>query len=222
MFEQTSIIRFFLELFVTGFVLGLGPCIVSCGIILPYIAGTKRTWKEGLHAGMLFGIGRIVTYTFLGGLAGFASELIRILFFDGKMRYYLTLYGGFFILLLGLTILFSGIKQWRVCQWMHRWDHGSLFLAGVCVALAPCVPLIGVLSYLTLYAHNYIVGSIGGAAFGIGTLLSPFLIISGILGASANMVTSERVYSSWQKISGIVVIALAGMTIVRAIIMIRG
>ncbi|MFC1512430.1 sulfite exporter TauE/SafE family protein [bacterium] len=222
MFETNETLRQFLTgLFLTGLALGWGPCIVSCGVMLPYITGTKRGWWQGFRTMLIFSLGRLGAYIFLGGVAGFSGALISSLFYITKTKYYLQLYGGIFIFLLGLIIFISGVKDSRVCSFIHKWDQGNVFIAGLFVGLVPCAPLLAVLTYLILNTSNYMIGSLGGAVFGIGTILSPLLILGGTAGFIMKFIESERVYFSLRKISGALVMFLAVKTIISGYVMIR-
>jgi len=65
------------ELFLNGLALGLGPCMVFClPILVPFIAGTRRGWLEGLKATLAFSLSRLAAYTLLGLLAGLSGELL--------------------------------------------------------------------------------------------------------------------------------------------------
>ncbi|MFH1715203.1 MAG: sulfite exporter TauE/SafE family protein [Elusimicrobiota bacterium] len=212
---------FFVELFLTGLAMGWGPCIASSAVMLPYFAGTKRSWRAGLKAGLTFSFGRITAYIALGAIAGFSGQLLSTIVFISDVKYRIEVGGGIFIVFLGLTIILGGLTRWKVCDFIHRWDHGSIFVAGVLKGLLPCAPLVAVLSYLVLNAKNEIIGGLGAAAFGLGTLLSPFLILAGISGYVTKYIVNEKIYGFIQRICGSIVIYLGIKTIISGLIMMR-
>ena len=70
-------------------------------------------------------------------------------------------------------------------------------------------------------SHANIIGAIGGAVFGIGTMLSPLLILGGAFGYSVKFIQNEKFQKALKKISGIVVMYLAATTIISGIIMLK-
>jgi len=59
-----------LKLSAAGFTIGWGPCLAYMApILLPYIGATKKNWKEGLKAALLFSAGRLLALSLLGGVA---------------------------------------------------------------------------------------------------------------------------------------------------------
>ncbi|MFC1567143.1 sulfite exporter TauE/SafE family protein [bacterium] len=196
------------ELFITGLAMAWGPCLISCSIMIPYFAGTKKGFKHGVRGALLFSCGRLIAYIFLGALAGFSGELLSSLYYISNFRFKLQIGGGIFIFLLGLSIVFVSTKQSAICKFLHKWDHGSVFLAGIFLGLVPCAPLLAVLSYIVLHSTNHLVGGFQGFVFGLGTIFSPFLLLAGFATYFTKFISNEKLYFSFQKICGLVVMYL--------------
>ena len=141
--------------------------------------------------------------------------------FVSDIKYRIEIGGGIFIVFLGLTIILGGLTRWKICDFIHRWDHGSIFVAGVLKGLLPCAPLLAVLSYLVLNAKNEIIGGLGAFVFGLGTLLSPFLLLAGFAGYITKYISNDKLYGFIQRICGAIVIYLGVKTIIAGIIMMR-
>jgi len=213
------------SLFVTGILLGLGPCLVSCGpILLSYIAGTKKSPLEGLRSWFIFSVSRISIYIFLGGIAGFAgSELFRRFYWEPP-GYIIWLASGTFISLLGLLIFLGKTSNSKLCQALNESliqnDTKSLITLGILIGIFPCIPLIGIFSYITMVSTHYSQGIIMSASFGLGTLISPLIFLS-LLTTSIpklRLLREEKNLSIFQRICGIILFALGVHILVKTIV----
>lgn len=196
------------ELFIIGVAASFGPCLLFCSpVILPYIAATKRGWKEGLVAILAFSFARLVAYCLLGLLAGlFGGLLTRWLH---QFDYLIFLGGGIFILLLGLLIISGKEYHHHLCQVLRRYTvdssiKGSIML-GLVVGILPCLPFLGVLAFIALKTQNLWQGAFYGLAFGIGKLISP-LIPFGVLASvlPAGLIKNYRIYSFFSRLCGFI------------------
>jgi sulfite exporter TauE/SafE len=108
--------RLLLSLFLTGFFLGVGPCLLSCGPLLAsYIVATKNSSWGGLKTYFLFSLTRLVVYSFFGVLIGIFGQEILHRFFDSaflKIIFYLF---GIFVVILGLLLLFEKFPVLSCC-----------------------------------------------------------------------------------------------------------
>ncbi|MBU1026990.1 MAG: sulfite exporter TauE/SafE family protein [Candidatus Margulisbacteria bacterium] len=177
---------------IQGFVIGSGPCIIICApILLPYIAGTKRTWQEGLKATLVFSLTRLVVYTFMGGVVGYVGYYLFQLFQGQIWAKFLWVFAGLFIITLGGLIAFGkGIKN-PVCQMLQKQTLAnstkSMLFLGLVIGLSPCLPLLAVLTEIMFLAEKFYQGFLYGFAFGIGTVISPLLL----LGALAPLIPAK-------------------------------
>ena len=201
-----------LELFIAGLALGASRCALFCApILLPYVAGTKKGFKQGLNTTLTFCFFRLLGYVLLGALAGIAGGVI--VGFLGQYRQDIYLFGGSFLVVLGLFILIWD-KEPRVyfCKILHKYfiNRGffSMALLGFVVGISPCGPLLGVLAYIALISENIFQGAFLGLSFGLGTALITPLIILGVLASLLPKLIfkTPQIYKLFRRFCGILLI----------------
>ena len=166
-----------LYLALQGFFLGFGPCLLTCApIILPY-AGTKRTWQEGLFATLSFSLGRIIIYVILGGLFGYFGAFILKFYYSSGVYYYIQALLAVILILIGAAVLLGKETSFRFCGV----EEGNMFVVGILVAISPCLPLIGIMLEIALISKSFISGFIYSFFFGIGTVVSPLLLLGAVM-----------------------------------------
>ena len=91
-------------------------------------------------------------------------------------------------------------------------------LLGLMVGFAPCLPLIGLLTYIAFNARNALDGVFLGLSFGAGTLISP-LILFGCLAAGIPILLVKRplVYKLFIRGCGLVLMYVGIGMIIRAL-----
>ncbi len=169
-----------LKLLTGGFTMGWGPCLAyTAPLLLPYIGGTKASWRAGLRVGLMFSLGRLISLVILGALATVAFKTINR-FFPPTRSGYLHLVTALLMVTLGVLILLDkGFRipiggAWRK-RMLDRGDESMLFL-GFLVGLSPCAPLVAVLTYIACTAGNLASGALYALSFGIGTAFSAIAV----------------------------------------------
>ncbi len=207
------------SLFTQGILLGSGPCLLTCvPIVLPYIAATQKGWKEGLIAVLVFSSSKVLMYSLLGGLFGYiGSYLIQI---SPAVSRYLWIAGALLLIAIGLGLLFGKRHQNPMCKAMHV--HASsrslmnLFILGIVVGLSPCLPLTTALIQIALTSGGLFDGFLYGLAFGIGTAVSPLLIIGAVSGAvTSRIADNDRYFTTLNRLSGAILIAVGTFILFR-------
>jgi len=203
-----------ISILLQGFAVGSGPCMVICApILLPYIAGTKRNWQEGLKAALIFGLTRMAIYTLMGGVVGYVGYFLFNLFYGQVLGKYLWVLGGIFIIILGgLIILGKGVKN-PVCRFLQKQtlenSNKSMVFLGIVIGFSPCLPLLAVLTEIMFIAEEFYQGFLYGAAFGIGTVISPLLLLGALAPIfPAKFVKTERAGKAFNAVCGILLIAV--------------
>lgn len=215
--------RIVLSLFLTGLVLGSGPCILSCGpLIASYITATKKSGYSGLKAYFVFSVVRILVYMALGILAGFFGEHILVDLFEGRFLSYLYLIFGFFLILLGATLISGKFFTEKGCIFSADGSTGAgdirnLVIFALIVSFSPCLPLISILGFVVLISDTPLKGAIFSGAFGLGTVLSPMILLVLISGWFGQILRDKaRMLKVVRLICGIVICYLGVLLIIRA------
>lgn len=191
-----------------GLSFGSGPCNIAC---LPYLGpvfmatgdGIRRAWRILLP----FSLGRMIGYTLLGALAGWAGLLVQDWINQPWVRWLL---GGATILV-ALSILWRQRQQPAACSHATReqpidvqFDKphkalptlpGGLFFMGMGMALNPCAPLTTVILAAATTANVMAGGSLG-LGFGIGAVVIPTFVFA--LGVAHFGIQIREHLSQWR------------------------
>lgn len=210
-----------ISIFVLGLSFGWGPCLASCGpLLLSFTAGTKKNASKSLGAYFLFSFTRVCVYLILGLLVFFFGRLI----FDKLSTLFkgILLIGGFFIIILGLVMSLGRDFKFGICKLLHRhtieYDKRSLIIFGIVLGFLPCIPLITVLSYSSLVAKSWLENILYVFAFGLGTILSPLIILAIFSGFLPRVLDGKSVYERvFRVFCGLIIIFLGIQLIIKAL-----
>ncbi len=209
-----------------GFLFGLGTCTVSC---LPYIAGyiasVGANFRRSISITLIFNLGRIVSYAIIGVLIGAFGGLVRF-FADettlNMLQNYSVIVLSIVTILIGISLLYKSRKTSCDCnqsllnpKWLtNRFDMGA-FTLGLSRGLIFCPPLITLLISSVLLANP--IGSVTIAVlFGLGTTISPMLLIGGVTGWLLSKAPLLRNYIAYA--GAIIIILLGVITLISSIL----
>jgi len=157
-----------LEAFVLGIIYGFGPCTASCApVLVPIVMSTSKNYKQGFWYTIVFSLGRVLVYTLLGMIMGGIGSIFSISF-----PYWAI---GIFMMALGVALFFNVHKKCLISKVKITGLQMS-FVAGIIMGLSPCAPLLGALG-LAITSKSILTGGFIALIFGIGTILSPILLI---------------------------------------------
>ena len=184
-----------LKMFAAGMAMGNGPCLFFCApVVLPCIAGMPgieedaSRWKTGLKLAVVFSLSRLFSYSVLGLMS---VVLYRFVFETlGAYGRYLNWILGVLVVLLGTVYLISsGRGIFGHGTFCGLWDTKisgssvpSMVIFGMLVGFSPCPPLLGSLTYIAATAGDPTGGLLLGFSFGLGTLLSPLILLGMLTG----------------------------------------
>ena len=213
-------VKIYIDVFIAGITLGWGPCLYFCApILLPYIAATQKGWIGGFKATLAFSLSRIVPYIILSLLSATLGQYIVRSFYGSRAGLIIYISAGAFILLLGVIILIGRSPHLHICQSLskHIGSEGikGMILLGMVVGILPCMPLLGVLTYIALTSRNLLDGIFLGLSFGAGTLISPLILFGPIAGGASSLLFKKPlVYKIFSRVCGLLLIYLGiGMII---------
>jgi len=214
------------SLLLLGLSFGIGPCLATCGpILIPYIVGNKKNTLKSLGVYFLFSSARIAVYLVLGVAVFFLGRLIIEMQLARFSRYISVFFGIFLIIVGALTAWGNNLGQRQengFCRFVHKnlltRDKKNVILMGLITGLAPCAPLLALFAYLGLVSKTWVHALIYSFSFGLGTLLSPLLILSLLAGLIPNLLTGQKqVYSKILSfVCGLVIIFFGVQLIMRA------
>ena len=174
---------FILEALTLGILYGLGPCTIFCApVMVPLAMSFSKDGKDGLRHTLIFSFGRVISYAILGGLSGFAGTAL-----SGVVSKEIV---GGFIISIGVLVFLR--RYPKKCSFIKRFKgrHAS-FSSGIMLGLSPCYPLIGLLSLAAL-SGNPITGLLMGLVFGLGTTVTPLLLLGFFAGKWAKFTREFR------------------------------
>lgn len=173
-------------LFLSGLILGSGPCIGFCAPVLAgFTASYKPSLKKALISYLFFSSGKLASYMILGALCGIFSGILKSIFFVNSLNT-LNIVFGIFILLIGiLTLAFKEPLGSKYCLFLFRGNLSNAGILGLLAGFSPCLPLLGILDYITIVSHSPLEGLSYAFSFGLGTTVSPVILLVGLSGKLA-------------------------------------
>ncbi len=169
----------------------------------------------------VFSFSRVAVYLLLSLLIFLAGRIFAS-GFSLAISKYVFISGGIFIVLLGIFSILGRNTHSRACAFLHekfiRQDKKSVVVLGVITALAPCAPLLAVFSYLALVSQTIFNALIYALAFGLGTFISPLLILAAGAGWLGKILDKNEYFAKiFNFICGLVVVCLGIILIKRGI-----
>lgn len=181
------------SLFITGIVLGYGPCFLSCGpLLVPYIAATKENAKGGFKTYVLFSATRLFVYAAFGIAAGVLGEWVLRHFLESTFLRVVFIVFGIFLIVCGFLLMFDRFAIGQKCpasirKYLAPGSAKNVIIFGLIVSLSPCMPLTAVLGYIALISDSWYRGILYMLAFGLGTVISPMIVLSIFAGQIAKI-----------------------------------
>ena len=159
-------------LFITGLLTSI-HCISMCGAInLMAIVNTSS--KRNLKRPILYNLGRLISYTFIGGLVGLVGSVISI---SNTISGIIIIIASILMLLMSLNML--GILTIKKINFIkYKTKSRNPFIIGILNGLMPCGPLQAMQVY-ALGAGSFIKGALSMFLFGLGTI--PLMLFTGVI-----------------------------------------
>ena len=204
-----------------GVTAGMGQCSVVCAPFLStYIMGSGDGFLNGFKSFMIFTVGKIFMCALLGLAAGYIGAAFTGIGFHSV--YLSTVFGGVMILI-GLLMIIrpvcvrckkSNEEDEEFGLFLMRFTFNPtihLFIMGMTFAAIPCPPMGAMLLY-SLQMPSLLSSSIMMSLFGVGTMVSPLIIISAVAGLLSKKIKAEtpQYRMLFQRLSGVILILLGG------------
>ncbi|HDQ06885.1 MAG TPA: sulfite exporter TauE/SafE family protein [Candidatus Bathyarchaeota archaeon] len=201
-----------------GLLYGFTVCTSAClPYVASYIAGIKAGFRKGVAVTAVYNSGRIVAYAVIGSIAGLLRTFINDAFFETYQTVFSLIF-GFVVILIGINIFFKK-PSCNTCMPKNVEAQGGFhsfrqnfdlraFAMGFSRGFVLCPPLVAFLLYAVAnYQANYTVLAV---LFGLGTALSPMLILAGVVGW---LLEKAPLFRKWTSMLGGVVLVLLGVSV---------
>ena len=220
MVSETIISAAYIEALIIGLLYGTIFCTSEClPYLASYIAGTGAGFRKGTVITLVYSAGRLISYTIIGIIVGIVgSSLIFILDEStlASFRLFATFTFGIITIIIGLNLLIKIKKNQtecnKDCKSVDEWKIGRYdiraFTLGLTRGLVICPPLFALLAYSIPFANPF--NSVALAfLFGLGTIISPMLILGGVTGWLLN---KAPLFKKWISIIGSGVLIILGIS----------
>ncbi len=205
----TEISNPYIQAFAVGILWGTVFCTSSClPYIASYIAGICADFHKGVTITLVYNVGRVTAYALIGGLIGILSGVFRLVVNESYLAAFQQCSScafGIVTMAIGITILLKSktksqvwdtdcTKNPEVTETGGRFDLRA-FSLGLSRGLIVCPPLALLLLYSIPFATP--IDSFAVAVlFGLGTSISPMLLLGGVTGWLLNKAPLFRKFLS--------------------------
>ncbi|MGB8453250.1 MAG: sulfite exporter TauE/SafE family protein [Anaerocolumna sp.] len=186
-------------LFIIGILTSL-HCVAMCGgINLAQSVNSVKGGHSVLLPNFLYNLGRVISYTVIGGIVGLLGSAIS---FGGGLGGAVAVFAGVFMVIMGLNMLniFPWLRRFNVRMPKfigkrisnEKYKKHSSFYIGLLNGLMPCGPLQSMQLY-ALSTGSFIAGALSMFLFSLGTV--PLMYILGTLSSKLNKHFTEKMMS---------------------------
>ncbi len=195
-------------LFLSGLVLGSGPCLGFCApVLISFVSVYRTSFSKAALSYLAFSVCKMISYMFLGFLLGSFSGTLK----DSMLSKHLQIVNvilGLSILGVGLvTIISKNISGNKYCSFLTSGDLKSCGVLGFLSGLSPCFILFGILNYVVFISRSGLEGLLYALAFGLGTVLSPIILLIGLSGKLSGILSRNKTAS-------IIIRVISGATLI--------
>ncbi len=204
-----------------GLIYGIVFCTSSClPYVASYIAGIGADFRRGILVTFMYNSGRVIAYAIIGGVIGLFKLMMESQILSSFQRYS-SLAFAFVTIGVGTNILFKTRSKPKQCDGCNtpkvinspigrfnaKFDLHA-FSLGLSRGLIVCPPL---LLLLVTYSATFTTAfdSVTMAmVFGVGTALSPILLLGGVTGW---LLSKAPLFKKWISLLGGVFLILLGL-----------
>ena len=210
----------YLTAFAMGLFYGLAFCTSAClPYVASYIAGIGASFRKGILVTLTYNSGRITAYALIGGAIGILSGAFRFLLTEASLipfQRYSSIAFGIVTIVIGASILLKSrklscnhiaqVSGQDTTKLSRKFDFRA-FSLGLSRGLVVCPALLALLLYSLPFAAP--IDSFALAVlFGLGTALSPLLLLGGATGWLLN---KAPLFRKWISVFGAVILIALGI-----------
>lgn len=191
-------------LFVVGVLTSI-HCVGMCGGIMlsQSLKGESKNKFEAIKPALLYNLGRVVSYTILGGIVGALGSVFSL---SITVKAFMQIFAGIFMIMMGFNMAgFSAFRKFHIklpavaCRVKNK--SGSPFIVGILNGLMPCGPL-QTMQLFVLGTGSALKGSLSMFVFALGTV--PLMLTFGALSGLLSKGYTKKIL----KFSGVLIIVL--------------
>lgn len=207
---------------VFGLSYGLVFCTSSClPYVASYIAGIGAGFRKGVIVTVMYNSGRVTAYALIGAAIGLFKLMMsnEIL---SSFQTYSSLAFAIVTIVIGLSILFRNRSRPQTCKGCNPQNMGDsvpdkayakfdvrAFSLGLSRGLIVCPPLFLLLVTYSAAFTTPLDSFVLALLFGIGTALSPILLLGGVTGW---LLTKAPLFKRWMAILGGALLIVLGLS----------
>jgi len=209
----------YLAAFGTGLLYGLAFCTSAClPYIACYIAGVGAGFRRSILIALSYNSGRIAAYAIVGGVIGALGGIFRIVVSETSLapfQGYSSIAFGIVTIIIGAHIILK--SRSNECEFQENVEKNQpnkiakrfdirAFSLGLSRGLVICPALIALLVYSLAFATP-IDSLLLAILFGLGTALSPLLLLAGATGWLLN---KAPLFRKWIALLGGAILIILG------------
>jgi cytochrome c-type biogenesis protein len=213
-----------------GLLYGTVFCTSTClPYIASYIAGIGAGFRKGVIATLIYNMGRVTAYALIGGVVGIFSGVFRFVVNESSfsvIQQYSSYGFGVVTILIGVSILLKSRSASHDCNPECNKNLGlkkvgkridvRAFSLGLSRGLVVCPYLVALLLLYSVPFATPIDSFVLAVLFGLGTAISPMLLLGGVTGWLLN---KAPLFRKWISIVGAGMLIILGIvTLVNAIL----
>jgi len=221
----------YLGAFAFGLLYGTVFCTSTClPYIASYIAGIGADFRKGAIATLIYNIGRVTAYALIGGLVGIFSGLFRFVVSESSfsvIQQYSSYGFGIVTIIIGISIFLKSRsashdcnpecnKNFRLKNIGKRFDVRA-FSLGFSRGLVVCPYLVTIILLYSVPFAAPIDSFVLAVLFGLGTALSPMLLLGGVTGWLLN---KAPLFRKWISLVGAGALIILGLVTIANTILI--
>jgi len=225
-----GILNPYLEALAVGLLYGTVFCTSSClPYLASYIAGIGADFRKGVTTAITYNLGRVTAYALIGAFVGISSGIFRFVVNESSLSAFqqYSSYGFSIVtIFIGITILLKSRFSSHDCYLKDTKNFESkknkkildirALSMGFSRGLIVCPPLMALLFYSLSFGVP--IDSFAVAVlFGLGTSLSPMLLLGGVTGW---LLSKAPLFRKWLSIAGGGMLVVLGvLTLVTTILL---
>ena len=159
-------------LFIVGILTSI-HCISMCGAI-NLSASVNQIGKVSIRKPILYNIGRVLSYTLIGGIVGLIGSVLQI---NNIFYGIIILLASILMFIMSLNML-GIIKIKRINLFRYKFTNQNPFIIGLLNGFMPCGPLQAMQLY-AVTTGSFIKGAFSMLLFGLGTF--PLMLLFGLI-----------------------------------------